>query len=107
MASETVDPIDWPLLATRHKAVPPEFHVLHGANAGYKSQDLLRPAGRERPTLGMSGQRTARAATQGTKECEHIIYVRIYEHHASIHLSDMFAFSPNIDFVQHENQFCI
>ena len=41
MASETVDPIDWshPLPSW---AVPPEFHVLYGVNAGTKSQDLLQ-----------------------------------------------------------------
>ena len=40
--SETGDPIDWPLPPTLKRAVPPELHVLHGANSGHKSQDLLQ-----------------------------------------------------------------
>ena len=46
-------------------AVPPELYVLHGANAGYKSQDLLHQPGLEHASTGMSDQRTACAATQG------------------------------------------
>ena len=46
-------------------AVPPELHVLHGVNAGYKSQDLLQQPGLEHASTGMPGQRTACAATQG------------------------------------------
>ena len=45
MASETIDPIDWPLPLTIHSAVPTELHVLYGVNAGYKSQDLLQQPG--------------------------------------------------------------
>ena len=52
MASETVDPIDWPLLTTIHRIVPPEFHALHCENVAHKSQDLLQPLGRERATIG-------------------------------------------------------
>ena len=66
MALETVDPIDWPLPTTQHWAVPPELHVLHGVDAGYKSQDLLQQPGSEHASLGTPGQRTARVATQGT-----------------------------------------
>ena len=64
MASETVDPIDWshPPLSW---AVPPEFHVLHGVNAGYKSQDLLQLPWLEHASMGMPGERTTCAATQG------------------------------------------
>ena len=59
MASETVDPIDWPLALTLHRAVPPELHVLHGVNAGHKSQDLLSPLGRQLATIGMADVPTA------------------------------------------------
>ena len=55
MPSETLDPIDWPLPSTLQSAVPPELHVLQGANAGYKSQDLLQALGREQATIGMPG----------------------------------------------------
>ena len=65
MASETVDPIDWTSPPTLHRAVPPELHVLHGVNAGYKSHDLLHQPCREHESLGMPGQRTACAATHG------------------------------------------
>ena len=65
MASETVDPIDWPLLPTLHRAVTPELHVLHGVNAGYKSHDLVQPLGHEHESFSMPDQRTACAATQG------------------------------------------
>ena len=68
MASKTGDPIDWVLLPSLHRAVPSELHVLHSVNAGYKSQDLLQQLGREHASLGMPGQRTACAATQGIKE---------------------------------------
>ena len=47
MASEMVDPIQWPLSPTLHMAVPPELHVLHCVNASYKWQDLLQQPGRE------------------------------------------------------------
>ena len=63
MASETVDPIDWPLPPTLHREVLLELH-LHGANACHKSQDLLQPVGREIAIFGMPGVRTACAATQ-------------------------------------------
>ena len=46
-------------------AVPPEVHVLHGVNAGYKSQDLLQQPRREHASLGMPGQSNAFAATHG------------------------------------------
>ena len=55
------------VLPTLHKAVPPELHVLHGANSGNKSQDLLQQPGREHTSVGMPGQRTACAATHGMK----------------------------------------
>ena len=57
MTSETLDPIDWPVPPppTQHRAVPPE-HVLHGANADHKLQDLLQSLGHERATIGMPGQ---------------------------------------------------
>ena len=42
----------------------PQLH-LHSANADYKSQYLLPPVGRELASFGMTGQRTAYAATQG------------------------------------------
>ena len=44
---------------------PPELHVLHGENAGYKSQDLLQQPGREHASLSTPGQCTAFVATQG------------------------------------------
>ena len=63
MASEKVDPIDWPLPPTLHKVVPHELHVLHGANAitrlAAASEALTR-------VLQMTGQRTAGVATQST-----------------------------------------
>ena len=65
MASRTEDAIDWPLPPTIHRAVLSELHVLHGGNAGYKSQDLLQPLRSKHPTLGLPGQRTVCAATQG------------------------------------------
>ena len=52
MASETVDPTDWPL--------PPELHVFLSS----KAQDLLQREKCEHATFGMPGQRTACAATQ-------------------------------------------
>ena len=63
MASETVDLIGWSHPQPSW-AVPPELHVLHGVNAGYKSQDLQQP-GLEHASMGMAGQLTAFAATQG------------------------------------------
>ena len=66
MASETVDPLDWPHPPPSW-AVPPELHVLHGFNAAYKSQDLLHQPGLERASTGMPDQRTTCAATQGIK----------------------------------------
>ena len=66
MASETVDPIDWKLPPILYRAAPHELHILQGINAGYKiSQDLLQQPGREHACLGMPGQRTACAVTQG------------------------------------------
>ena len=41
LQSETVDSFGWPLHPTIHRAIPPE-HVLHGANVGDKSPDLLQ-----------------------------------------------------------------
>ena len=63
MASETVDPIDWPLPPTLPMAVPSQLHLFLLVNSGYKSQDLLQQPGREHASLGMPGQRTACAAT--------------------------------------------
>ena len=68
MASETVDPMDWPFLPALHREVPPELHVLHGANTDYKSQDLLYPVKREHATFGMPGQRTACMVTQAVSK---------------------------------------
>ena len=68
MASETVVPIDWPLLPTLHREVPPELHILHSVNSGYKSQDLLQQLGREHSSLRMPGQRTAFAVIRGMRE---------------------------------------
>ena len=45
---ETVDPIDWPLPPTLHRAVPYRLHVLHGVNVGHKTQDLMQQPRRER-----------------------------------------------------------
>ena len=64
MASEMVDPIDWPLPPTLYSAVPPERHLL-GANADHKSQ--VQSVERERVTFGTLGHRIAYAATQGSK----------------------------------------
>ena len=38
---------EWPFPHTLHRAVLPELHVLHGANTGHKSQNLLQPLGHE------------------------------------------------------------
>ena len=65
MGSETVDPIDWPLLPTLHRAVPLELHLLHGENAGYESQALLQTVRLELATFGMLGQLITSAAIQG------------------------------------------
>ena len=59
---------------TLHRAVPPELHVLHGVNAGYKSQGLMQQTGSQHASVGMPGQRTACAATHG------IISEHIYNH---------------------------
>ena len=64
MSSETVDSIDWPLPPTLHRGVLRELHVLHGVNAGYKSQNLLQQLGREHAFLGMTGQCTACTVTR-------------------------------------------
>ena len=45
MASQKVDPIDWLLPPTLHRAVPSELHVFHHVNPSYKSQDLLLQPG--------------------------------------------------------------
>ena len=58
MASETVDPIDWPHTPPSW-AVPTELHVLHAVIASYKSQDLPLQPGLELASLGMPDQRTA------------------------------------------------
>ena len=51
---------------TLHRAVPPELHVLHGVNVGYKSQDMVQlVTGAQRRVLGYAKQRTASATTQG------------------------------------------
>ena len=55
MASKMVDPIDWPLPLTIRRTVKPELHVLHGANKGNKSKDLLQSLGHERATIGIPG----------------------------------------------------
>ena len=57
MALETVDPIDWSHIPPSG-AVPSELHVLHGVNAAYKSQDLLRQPGLESASTGLPDQRT-------------------------------------------------
>ena len=44
---------NYPLTPTIQRAVSTELHVLHCASAGYKSQDLLHPLGREHATLEM------------------------------------------------------
>ena len=69
MASEMVNPIDWPLPSILHirRAVPRELNVLHGENWGHKSHDLHQPLGRERLTIGMPGQRTACVTTRGIR----------------------------------------
>ena len=41
------------------------IHVLHGANAAYKTQDLLQQPGLEHISMGVPDQRSACAATQG------------------------------------------
>ena len=71
-ASETVDAIDWshPLSSL---AVPPELHVLHGVNVGYKLQDLLQQPGREHASLDIPGHRTTCAATEGISTIYSII----------------------------------
>ena len=58
MTPETVYPIDW----SPSCAVPPELHVLRGANAGNKSQDLLQQQGLKYTSTVMPGQRTTCAA---------------------------------------------
>ena len=44
---------------------------MHGANAGYKSQGLLHPVGREHATSGMPGQ--AYAAAHGVRVCTTLV----------------------------------
>ena len=70
MASETVDPIDWPLPPTLDRAVPPELH-LHMQMRAYKSQDLLHSLGREHAISGTQGHRISYAATQGSRVSRH------------------------------------
>ena len=60
MASDTVDSIDW-AHPPPSWAVPHELHVLHGGNAGYKSQDLPQ----QHASMGVPGYSTACAATLG------------------------------------------
>ena len=66
LASETVDPIDWPLSPTLHRAIPPELHVLHAIMkmmaTNYKTCCSHWDAN-TRPSDAR--QRTAHAATQG------------------------------------------
>ena len=50
------------------RAEPPELHVVHGVNAGYRSQDLQLQPGRGHASVCMPGQLTAGAATQGIKQ---------------------------------------
>ena len=77
MASEIVDPIDLPLLPTIQRAVPPELHVLHDANAGYKSQDLV--AASEARTRDLrNGRRRSHQPTAGI-ECLVVLY-HVQEH---------------------------
>ena len=62
---------NWMTVTLHHtQEVPLELHVLHGANAGHKLQDLLPLLGRERPTIGMPGQSTDCAATRGISMCD-------------------------------------
>ena len=56
---------NWLVAPPTLRAVPPEFHLLHGVNAAYKSQDLLHQPGLERASMGMPDQHTTCAATQG------------------------------------------
>ena len=82
MASETVDPIDWPLHPTLHSAVPPELHVLHGENAGPQIKRLAAATGTRtrdhrnaRPThcpCGHSGYSNRRL--QNLSTCPNIIF---------------------------------
>ena len=51
---------------------------MHDANEGHKSQDLLQQLGRERATIGIPGQRTACAATQGMWPYIHSGYVALF-----------------------------
>ena len=83
MASETVDPIDWPSpppTPSVRRAVPHEPQVLHGVNAGQISQDLLQQPGSEHVSLGVSGQCTACAATQGIKSIDIQKYIKAIEY---------------------------
>ena len=82
MASETVDPIDWPSTPTPplRRAVPHEPHVLHGVNAGHISQDLLQQPGSEHVSFGVPGQCTACAATQGIKAIDIQKYIKAIEY---------------------------
>ena len=61
-----IDPIDWLLPPSLHRAVAPELH-LHSANVGYKSRDLLQPVRREHATSVMPDQWTAYAATHSIR----------------------------------------
>ena len=72
MASETVDPIDWPLPPTLYRAVPPEHHLhMHMRDTNQKTCTQLR---REPATSGIQDHRVAYAATQGEAIDEVIDY---------------------------------
>ena len=75
MASETVDPIDWtlPPPPTLHVAVPSELHLLHGVNAGDKSQDLLQQPGREHVSLAIPAKCTPRMSTVWIAEVAYLL----------------------------------
>ena len=76
MATETVDPIDW-LDPPPSWAVAPKLHVLHGVNAGYKSQDLLQQPGLDRVSTCLQDQRTACAVTQVITKVIHEDRIRL------------------------------
>ena len=76
MASERVNPIDCSHLLPS-LAVPPELHVLHCVNAGYKVKDLLEQLGHEQVSIAMPGQLNVFAANQGLYKI--FIYMKIYK----------------------------
>ena len=70
---------------TLYKAVPFELRVLHYANGGHKSQDLLQPLGREHAAIGMPGipATECQAATQAAFS----IFTRIFSPSSSVSIS--------------------